>query len=290
MKGIVLAGGNGTRLHPLTLGISKQLLPVYDKPAIYYPISILMLAGIREILIISTPRDLPIIASLLGCGDQFGVEFHYMEQKEANGIAEAFLIGKDFIGESTVSLILGDNFFYGRALQESLSQASQLKVGAQIFAHPVTDPERYGVVEFDKNLDVLSIEEKPSKPKSKWVATGLYFYDSQVVDFSRHLRPSTRGELEITDINMQYLRQKNLKVSLLGRGVAWLDTGTSDSLLETSQFVQTIESRQGYKIACLEEIALTKEFISQKQFCEAAERYSKSGYGEYLRYLATQIS
>ncbi len=289
MKGIVLAGGNGTRLHPLTYAISKQLLPVYDKPAIYYPISVLMLAGIREILIISTPRDIPLIKNLLGDGSQFGVEFEYQEQTEPRGIAEAFLIGEKFINHQPVSLILGDNFFYGSALQDSLKKASQIQKGARVFAHHVLDPEKFGVVELDKNMKPLKFEEKPKQPKSNWVVTGLYFYDSQVVEYTKSLKPSTRGELEITDLNKIYLEKNELEVSLLGRGIAWLDTGSADSLLETSQFVQTIELRQGFKIACLEEVALNKGFINKAQFVKIAEQFSKSVYGDYLRMLASQL-
>lgn len=283
MKGIVLAGGSGTRLHPLTQGVSKQLLPIYDKPAIYYPISILMLSGIREILIISTPRDLPIIEKLMGDGSQFGVEFTYQIQNEPKGIAEAFLLNPTFTKNSKLALILGDNFFFGNSLQANLAEAANIQSGAEIFAHHVTDPHKFGVLEFNSENRIVGIEEKPSQPKSNWVVTGLYFYDQQVTDLAKTLKPSMRGELEITDLNKIYLEKNQLKVNFLGRGIAWLDAGTPDSLLDTSQFVQTIEKRQGFKIGCLEEIALLKKFISKDKFAEIAASYSRCAYGDYLR-------
>jgi glucose-1-phosphate thymidylyltransferase len=283
MKGIVLAGGSGTRLYPSTIAVSKQLLPVYDKPTIYYPISILMLAGIKEILIISTPRDLPLIESLLKDGSQFGVKFSYEAQAKPEGIAQAFLIGANFIGQDSVALILGDNIFYGHDITKLAEKASAVKSGATVFAYHVNDPERYGVVEFDTQCRAISIEEKPKIPKSNWAVTGLYFYDNQVVDISRNLKPSPRGELEITDVNRKYLEKAELHVETLGRGFAWLDTGTDDSLLESAHFVQTIEKRQGLKVACLEEIALLKKFITKEQFIKTAEAFPKSGYGDYLR-------
>jgi glucose-1-phosphate thymidylyltransferase len=283
MKGIVLAGGSGTRLYPSTIAVSKQLLPVYDKPTIYYPISILMLAGIKEILIISTPRDLPLIESLLKDGSQFGVKFSYEAQAKPEGIAQAFLIGANFIGQDSVALILGDNIFYGHDITKLAEKASAVKSGATVFAYHVNDPERYGVVEFDTQGRAISIEEKPKIPKSNWAVTGLYFYDNQVVDISRNLKPSPRGELEITDVNRKYLEKAELHVETLGRGFAWLDTGTDDSLLESAHFVQTIEKRQGLKVACLEEIALLKKFITKEQFIKTAEAFPKSGYGDYLR-------
>lgn len=283
MKGIVLAGGSATRLYPLTRTISKQLLPVYDKPTIYYPLATLMLAGIREVLIISTPRDLPMIEGLLGDGSDIGIELQYREQPHPGGIAQAFLIGAEFIGRSSVCLILGDNIFYGNDLINALEQSAQLDTGAKLFAYHVQDPERYGVVEFDNDGRALSIEEKPSAPRSNWAVTGLYFYDATVVDIARTLVPSARGELEITDVNGEYLRRGQLSVARLGRGVAWLDSGTYDSLLAASQFVQTLELRQGLKVACIEEIAFTKGFIGASQLARLAERYGKSSYGAYLR-------
>ncbi|MCM2322089.1 MAG: glucose-1-phosphate thymidylyltransferase RfbA [Oligoflexia bacterium] len=283
MKGILLAGGSGTRLYPLTKTLSKQLLPVYDKPTIYYPLSTLMLGGIREILIISTPRDLPMIRELLGDGSQLGLRLSYREQPKPEGIAQAFVIGADFIGDDSVCLILGDNIFYGHNLTLLVEKASTLQKGAEIFAYRVQDPERYGVVEFDGNGKALNLEEKPKAPRSNWAVPGLYFYDSKVVDIARNLKPSPRGELEITDVNSTYLRAGELYVAPLGRGVAWLDSGTYDSLLTASQFVQTIEARQGLKVACIEEIAYLKGFISPRDLEALADHYGKSQYGGYLR-------
>lgn len=283
MKGIILAGGAGTRLYPLTCCISKQLLPVYDKPTIYYPLSVLMLAGIREVLIISTPRDLPMIRNLFGDGSQLGMRFEYREQPEPKGIAQAFTIGGTFVGDSPVCLILGDNVFYGHDLTLLLESAMNLKTGSTVFAYQVADPERYGVVEFDKSMKALSIEEKPKQPRSNWAVTGLYFYDSQVVQIARSLKPSPRGELEITDVNRVYLSQGTLRVQTMGRGIAWLDTGTYASLLSSSQFVQTLEERQGLKVACIEEIALAKGFIDAGQFQKLIDQAGKSEYGMYLR-------
>lgn len=285
MKGIVLAGGSGTRLYPSTKAVSKQLLPVYDKPTIYYPISILMLAGIREILIISTPRDLPMIESLLGDGAQFGVQFSYQVQERPEGIAQAFLLGEKFIAGHRSSLILGDNLFYGHDVPTQLNQACERKSGATVFAYRVNDPERYGVVEFDANGRAIALEEKPLKPRSPWAVTGLYVYDERVVEFAKSLKPSKRGELEITDLNRMYLEKDDLHVEKFGRGVAWLDTGTHESLLSSSLFVQTIEQRQGLKIACLEEIAFLQGFIDRQQLQKIAENYPASGYGLYLKNL-----
>jgi glucose-1-phosphate thymidylyltransferase len=282
MKGIILAGGSGTRLYPLTRTISKQLLPVYDKPTIYYPLSTLMLAGIREILIISTPRDLPMIRLLLGDGSHLGLTLSYKEQPKPEGIAQAFLIGADFVGKSPVCLILGDNIFYGHTLGQAVTKAAELKQGARLFAYRVSDPGRYGVVSFDANDKPSSLEEKPKNPKSNWAVTGLYFYDSEVVSIARGLKPSARGELEITDVNLAYLKKGTLEVERMGRGVAWLDSGTYDSLLSASLFVQTVEQRQGLKIACIEEIAYAKGFISGEQLEKLAHLNEKSGYGEYL--------
>jgi glucose-1-phosphate thymidylyltransferase len=283
MKGIILAGGAGTRLYPLTRAVSKQLLPVYDKPVIYYPLSLLMLAGIRDILIISTPHDLPLIGKLLGTGRHLGISLSYVEQVRPEGIAQAFLLGADFIADSPVCLVLGDNLFFGHHLHKLLIQSAQLTSGAHVFAYHVQDPERYGVVEFDSSLRVLSLEEKPKEPRSNYAVTGLYFYDAQVVQIARQITPSARGELEITDVNKVYLKAGQLSVTPLGRGIAWLDTGTHDSLLQASQFVQTLEVRQGLKIACLEEIALLKRFIDVVQFQTLMEEFGQSSYGQYLQ-------
>lgn len=282
MKGIVLAGGHGTRLYPLTRVTCKQLLPVYDKPLIYYPLSTLMLAGIRQILIISTPEDLPRLEGLFGDGSHLGLELSYAEQPEPRGLAEAFLLGADFIGEEPVCLVLGDNIFYGHALPELLRSAAALERGARVFGYWVNDPERYGVVEFDGSGRAVSIEEKPARPKSRYAVVGIYFYDAGVVDVARRLRPSARGELEITDVNRAYLDRGQLSVELLGRGFAWLDTGTHDALVAATQYVKTIEDRQGLKIACLEEIAYNMGFIDAAQLERLAVPLRKSGYGEYL--------
>jgi len=286
-KGIVLAGGLGTRLYPATLVINKQLLPVYDKPMIYYPLSVLMLAGIRDILIISTPQALPYYNKLLGDGKRLGVRFSYAEQPRPEGLAQAFIIGKEFIGDDNVCLILGDNIFYGRGFRQILKNATERKKGGTIFAYPVKDPERYGVVEFDKDGRVISIEEKPKKPKSNFAVTGLYFYDNDVIEIASNLKPSERGELEITDVNKEYLRRGMLKVEILGRGFAWLDTGTHDSLLEASIFVETIEKRQGLKIGCIEEVAYRMGYINREQLLELSKEM-KNSYGEYLRIVAEE--
>jgi glucose-1-phosphate thymidylyltransferase len=282
MKGILLAGGAGSRLYPLTRCISKQLLPVYDKPTIYYPLSVLMLAGIREVLIISTPRDLPRIQDLFGDGSHLGMTIRYKEQPQPNGIAQAFVLGADFLAGSPVCLILGDNLFYGHDLTGMLDESAQLRTGARVFAYQVKDPARYGVVEFDQNYKALSIEEKPKQPKSNWAVTGLYFYDGAVVDIAKSLKPSARGEYEITDVNRAYLQRGQLQVQCMGRGIAWLDTGTYDSLLSSSIFVQTLEERQGLKVACIEEIAFAKKFIDAAQLARLAEQAGKSEYGQYL--------
>lgn len=281
-KGIILAGGSGTRLHPITRGVSKQLLPIYDKPMIYYPLSTLMLAGIRDILVISTPDDLPGFQKLLGDGSRFGVSLSYAEQPSPDGLAQAFLIGDKFIGNENVCLVLGDNIFFGHHFSESLEAAAAREIGATVFGYHVTDPERFGVVEFDQSGKAVSIEEKPVKPKSNYAVTGLYFYDNDVIDIARSIKPSVRGELEITDVNNAYLKRGDLHVSLLGRGFAWLDTGTHDSLIQAGSFVQTVEKRQGFKVACLEEIAYHTGWITEQQLRQQGEELKKTGYGQYL--------
>lgn len=287
MKGIILAGGSGTRLYPITQAISKQIMPIYDKPMIYYPLSVLLMSSIKDVLIISTPNDLPIFKKLLGDGSQLGCSFHYKEQPEPKGLAQAFTLGAEFIGNDHAALVLGDNIFYGNELLQQL-QESKNPDGAKIFAYQVSDPERYGVVSFDSDYNVLSIEEKPQKPKSNYAVPGLYFYDNDVVKIAKELKPSARGELEITDVNLAYLKMKKLKVTVLGRGTAWLDTGTFDSLIQASQFIQVIEQRQGLKIGCIEEIAYRMGFISKEHLLKLSEPLKKSGYGEYLLRIASE--
>lgn len=288
MKGIILAGGSGTRLYPITTAISKQMLPVYDKPMIYYPLSVLMLAGIRDILVISTPRDLPGFMDLLGDGSSLGIKFSYKEQPSPDGLAQAFILGEEFIGNENVCMILGDNIFYGHGFGDVLLKAAELTGGAIVFGYYVNDPERYGVVEFDKDLRAVSIEEKPEKPKSKYAVTGLYFYDNTVVEKAKSLKPSARGELEITDLNRLYLNEGSLEVRVMGRGMAWLDTGTYESLLQAANFIATLEQRQGLKASCVEEIAFKRGFISREQLISLAEPVKKSQYGKYLLKIATE--
>ena len=286
MKGIVLAGGSGTRLYPITKAVSKQLLPLYDKPMIYYPISVLMLAGIKEILIISTPRDLPMYKDLLGDGSNLGMKFSYEVQENPNGLAEAFIIGEEFIGDDNVALNLGDNIFHGHRFSEILERATNLEKGATIFGYYTNNPEAFGVVEFDDEWNVLSIEEKPENPKSNYIVPGLYFYDNDVIEIAKNVKPSQRGEVEITSVNEEYLKRGNLKVELLGRGMAWLDTGTHDGLLEAANFIETVQKRQGLYIACLEEIAYYKNYISKEQLLKTANELKKTDYGQYLFNLA----
>ena len=288
MKGMVLAGGSGTRLYPITKAVSKQLLPLYDKPMIYYPISVLMLAGIKEILIISTPRDLPMYKDLLGDGSSLGIKFFYEIQENPNGLAEAFVVGEEFIGDDSVALILGDNIFHGHRFTEILKRATNVEEGAVIFGYYTNNPEDFGVVEFDDEWNVLSIEEKPTNPKSNYIVPGLYFYDNDVIEIAKNVKPSQRGEVEITSVNEEYLKRGKLKVELLGRGMAWLDTGTHAGLLEASNFIETIQKRQGLYIACLEEIAYLKGYISEEQLLETAEELKKTDYGQYLFNLANR--
>jgi glucose-1-phosphate thymidylyltransferase len=290
MKGIVLAGGSGKRLYPLTSSVSKQLLPIYDKPMIYYPISVLLLAGIKEILIISTPEDLPNYKKLFGTGEELGIEFSYEEQQHPRGLADAFIIGEEFIGKDSVCLILGDNIIYGQGLKEKIQIAVKREVGATIFGYYVKDPQRYGVVEVDLDMNIISLTEKPKKPKSNYAVTGLYFYDNDVVEIAKNLKPSDRGELEITDINKEYLRRNKLKLILLGRGIAWLDTGTHDSLMKAGNFVEIIEKRQGLKIACLEEIAFRMGFIDINKVKDLGNKQSNNPYGRYLLELVNSLS
>ena len=289
-KGIILAGGSGTRLHPITLGISKQLLPIYDKPMIYYPLSVLMLSGIKQILIISTPSDIKSYMSLLGDGSHLGISIEYKVQPKPEGLAQAFIIGDKFIGDSKVALVLGDNIFYGQHFSQKLSSAISQKNGATLFGYLVSDPHRFGVVEFNDNLKVASLEEKPKNPKSNYAITGLYFYDNDVVEIAKNIKPSARGELEITEVNNAYHERGDLSVQILGRGFAWLDTGTPESLQEAGQFVQTIEKRQGLKIACLEEISFRKGWISKNDLCNEAKKYSKTEYGNYILKIANENS
>jgi len=288
MKGIILAGGSGTRLYPITKSISKQIIPIYDKPMIYYPLAVLMLAGIREILIISTPKDIQLYEDLLGDGSQLGLDLHYAVQPSPDGLAQAFIIGEEFIGDSTVSMILGDNIFYGHGFGKVLTEAARLTEGAIVFGYYVNDPERYGVVEFDRQDKVISIEEKPAVPKSNYAVTGLYFYGNDVARKARSLKPSARGELEITDLNRLYLEENRLKVKILGRGIAWLDTGTHETLLQASVYVQTIEARQGLKISCVEEIAYKQGYITREQLVSLAEPLAKNQYGRYLLKIADE--
>lgn len=288
MKGIVLAGGSGTRLYPITQGVSKQLLPVYDKPMIYYPISVLMLAGIKDILIITTPEDMPAFQRLLGTGEQFGINLSWAVQPSPDGLAQAFIIGEEFINNEPCALVLGDNIYFGQSFGKKLEAAAQITSGATVFGYQVLDPERFGVVEFDANYKALSIEEKPLKPKSQWAVTGLYFYDNKVVEMAKEVKPSARGELEITTLNQMYLERGELQVELLGRGFAWLDTGTHDSLVEASQFIHTIEKRQGMKVACLEEIAFRKGWLDKQGVSEQIKKLSKTDYGRYLQMLISE--